>query len=194
MKIQNSKTAKIFEVLQKSKKFPNYIANFRNEIVENTSSEQPKLSEVIDGKLPTSIDAKAKQLATQTIKDFRLPFYWLDSIKTYYLSGELKMPTIPFIIGLEIDESGYKQLSLHISKSTTLGDLKQNWSFIKKFQSLIPEMEATTVNEWQYAIYEMKQTGMSKNEIIKVLEKEYNYTADTLIIDVTYSRMKALLE
>lgn len=194
MKIQNSKTAKIFEVLQKSKKFQNYISNFRNEIVESTSSEPPKLSDVIDGKLPTSIDTKAKQLAVQTIKDFRLPFYWLESMKTYYLSGQLKMPTIPFIINLEIDDSGYKQLSLHISKSTTLEDLKQNWAFIKKFQSLIPEIEATTVNEWQYAIYEMKQVGMKKNEIIKVLEKEYNYNADTLMIDVTYSRMKSLLE
>lgn len=194
MKIQNSKTAKTFEILKKSKKFQRYISQCRNELVENSSLEKPKLSDVIDGNLPMSVETRAKQLAVQTIKDFRLPFYWLESIKTYYLSGELKMPTIPFVISLEIDDSGYKQLNLHISKSTTLEDLKQNWSFIKKFQSLIPEIEATTVNEWQYAIYEMKKAGMNKNEIIKVLEKEYNYTADTLMIDVTYSRMKSLLE
>lgn len=193
MKIQNTKTKKIFEVLQKSPKFQQFINSKRSELQKNTSNELPTLNDVLKGKIPKSVQTQAAQLAKETMKKFFLPAYWRESFSNYYLSGKLEMPTVPFLMEISIDRNGYKQLSLHISKSTTIDDLKANWPIVVKMQRMIKEMGANSIDDSQYAIYELRSKGISNEEVIKVLEEKYNLFLDSPQINTIFSRMKKLL-
>jgi len=193
MKIQNKKAAKIFDVLKKSPKFQKYIKQKRENFLQKAEVSEPSLADVMKNKITKPAQSLAKKYATETMKHFYIPNYWLDSLAHYFLSGVLEMPTVPFITELTKDDNGYSQLSLHISKSVTIKDIKDNWPFIKKMQEMIPEIEASSIDDIQYAIYESKSAGNTNKEIIKILEQEHNQIIDSLQIDVIYSRMKKIL-
>jgi len=193
MKIQNKKAAKIFDVLKKSPKFQKYIKDKRETFVQKTRSDRPLLSDVMKNKIPKSSQSLAKEYAVETMKHFYIPNYWLDSLTNYFLSGVLEMPTVPFLVELTKDENGYSQLSLHISKSVTIKDIKENWQFIKKMQNLIPEIEASSIDDSQYLIYSLRSGGNNNEEVSKIIEQEYGQVTDSLQLDVIYSRMKKIL-
>jgi hypothetical protein len=81
------------------------------------------------------------RIASKLLKDFNLERKWFEGVKSFLLSGDmvdLKAPLSPIIRTIFDGENQIKELSLILSKDSTLEDVEELWGEVKLQQAKMP--------------------------------------------------------
>lgn len=130
------------------------------------------------------------------IKKYRLSPRWHNGIRRYLLFNDPKNMQIPAGVTAKWDwENGIRRVSIELDEDTTLRDIKDAWSWIRKMYRGKPADKYQPIPNFDRdkRAFELEQEGMTLNKIADIIQEEFGDALDYNELNIAIKRYKKRL-